>query len=132
MELPVKDYDYYWESIPIGKSNAIDYTALCCLWGCGDRQVRNILSALEAHDNDDEYALIRSSKNKGFYRTSDKDEIYSYERESHGRALSILSATKKCRRLLGEVDGQMTLDSLIELLREESVPERNKSEETAT
>lgn len=92
----------YWESIPIGKDNAITYPQLCRRWNCNERKVRYILNDLSRFDNGDNYILIRSSHGKGFYKTDNIEEIERYKRECTNRAKSLFSTLKKARRVLKE------------------------------
>lgn len=94
------DFDLFWSQIPIGKENAIDYTALCNMWDCSERTARLILHELSSIDNGDDYILIRSGKNKGFYRTDNPEEIEMYRREVLNKGRSMFVPLKKCDRLL--------------------------------
>ena len=93
-------YNYYWDSIPVGKENAATYTQLECMWLVGKRQVRKIMEHLSCYDNGDNYILIRSSRGGGFYRTDDPDDIAAYKRECYGRAMRVLTPLKKINRVL--------------------------------
>ena len=53
-------YERFWNTIPVGKENAIEYSELCLRWGVKDRVARKILQELGKHDNGDNYILIRS------------------------------------------------------------------------
>lgn len=99
----------YWNDVPIGKENAIDYYGLCALWGMRERTVRKILHDLSLYDNGDNYVLIRSSKNKGFYRTDDEVEIKAYRRECLSKGRSIFAPVRKCNRILNANGGQMDI-----------------------
>ena len=100
----------YWESLPIGKANRKTYNELCDLWSTNKRWVRNILHRLSEFDNGDGYVLIRSSKHSGFYKSNDREEIESYRREIISRATNTFAPLKKINRVLGEADGQITID----------------------
>ena len=43
----------YWESIPVGKENAISYAELECMWQMREREVRKTLAELSGFDNGD-------------------------------------------------------------------------------
>lgn len=90
----------YYNDIPIGKENAITYAELCFLWGKHIRSVREILEKLSYYDNGDNYILIRSSKNKGFYKTDDISDIMSYKKEYTHKAISNFAPSKKVNRVL--------------------------------
>lgn len=94
------NYEMYWNSIPIGKENAIGYEELCTLWNANERIVRKILQKLSATDNEDNYILIRSGKGKGFYRTDDADTIIRYKKECLNKGRSIFAPIKKINRVL--------------------------------
>lgn len=94
------DYEIYWNSIPIGKENAIGYEELCVMWNANERLVRKILQKLGEIDNRDDYILIRSGKGKGFYRTDDADTIIRYKKECLNKGRSIFAPIKKINRVL--------------------------------
>lgn len=99
----------YWNDIPVGKENAVDYYGLCQLWGMRERTVRKILHDLSLLDNGDNYVLIRSSKNKGFYRSDDEAEIKAYRRECLAKGRSVFAPVKKCNRILNANGQQMDI-----------------------
>ena len=103
------ELSFHWASIPVGKENAIDYFALCNLWDLSERRVRKILQELSYYDNGDNYILIRSSKNKGFYRTDDEAEIKAYRKECLNKGRSIFAPIKKCNRILRKDCGQLDI-----------------------
>lgn len=94
------DLEFYWESIPVGKQQAVSYVTLEHFWEVSERQVRKILEHLSCYDNGDNYILIRSSRGGGFYRTADPDDIATYKRECYGRAMKVLAPIKKINRVL--------------------------------
>lgn len=104
------DFDWYWSDIPIGKENAIDYSALCRMWDCSERTARAILHELSSRDNGDDYILIRSSKSKGFYRTDNHEEIEAYRKEILNKGRSIFVPVRKCNRILRKDDSQLVMD----------------------
>lgn len=103
------DFYYYYNSIPIGRENAITYPELCVLWGKSERQVRQILHDLSYIDNDDNYILIRSSHGKGFYKTDDVREIERYKKECINRAKRTFAPIRKINRVLNVNDMQLDL-----------------------
>ena len=92
----------YWESIPVGKKDRVTYSELCDKWGMSRRMVRLVLNRLASWDNGDDYILVRSSSARGFWRTSDRDEIKRYRREPLSRAKSYLRQLDKINRVLGD------------------------------
>lgn len=92
--------ELYWQEIPEGKENAVDYPRLCEMWGRSEREARRILHELSLYDNGDDFVLIRSGKSKGFYKTDDLDEIEAYRKECLSKGRSIFAPVKKCNRIL--------------------------------
>jgi hypothetical protein len=92
--------ELYWQEIPEGRENAVDYPRLCAMWDKNEREARRILHELSLYDNGDDFVLIRSGKSKGFYKTDDKDEIAAYRRECLSKGKSIFAPVKKCNRIL--------------------------------
>lgn len=98
----MKNLEYYWHCIGIGRENAVTYPQLCALWNCNARKVRQILHELSYMDNDDSYILIRSSHGKGFYKTDNIEEIERYKREVTNRAIHTFKSLRKIRRVIKE------------------------------
>ena len=101
---------YLWDTLPIGKENAVSYSELCSMWGVSKRVARKHLQLLGVYDNGDNLVLIRSSKGRGFYRTSNPAEIKAYKFECLHKGQSIIAAVKKCNRVLLDV-GETPEDS---------------------
>lgn len=93
-------YEEFWNSIPVGKENAIEYEDLCIRWGVKDRVARKILQELGKCDNGDNYILIRSSTGKGFYRTDEAETIMRFKKECLNKGRSIFAPIKKINRVL--------------------------------
>lgn len=110
--------ELYWNDIPIGKENAINYTQLRFLWNLCERQVRQKLHELSSYDNGDNYILVRSSSNKGFYRTDDPEEIEIYKNECLRKGKSIFAPVKKINRILREDTEQFTFENNLRVIRE--------------
>lgn len=100
----------FWNDIPVGRKNAVTYPALCAMWFCTERKARSILHELSRWDNGDSYVLIRSSKNKGFYRTNDAAEINAYRLECLAKGRSIFAPIRKCNRVLAINKDQLALE----------------------
>lgn len=92
--------ELYWQEIPEGKENAVDYPHLCEMWDRSEREARRILHELSLYDNGDDFVLIRSGRSKGFYKTDDTDEIEAYRKECLSKGRSIFAPVKKCNRIL--------------------------------
>lgn len=113
-----KELDYYWSTIPEGRENATDYPFLCLLWDVGERQARKILHELSIYDNGDDFVLIRSGKNKGFYKTNDPDEIKAFRRECLAKGRSNFAPVAKCNRILAaDGDRQLSFDNNLRAIR---------------
>lgn len=110
--------EFYWNDIPIGKANAVDYSYLSERWGKVDREVRKILHFLSAFDNGDDYILIRSSKGKGFYKTDDEKEIEAYRAECLQKGRSVFAPVKKINRVLSNNAEQFTFENNLRTVRE--------------
>lgn len=103
---------FYWNTIPVGANNAVDYPTLCSLWKCSERYVRRILHRLSCHDNGDDFILVRSAKGRGFYKTDDPEQIEAYRAECLNRGKSILAALKKINRIQGICPEQSMMEDL--------------------
>lgn len=110
--------EQYWNFVPIGKDNATDYPTLCSEWQMTERKVRQILHELSHYDNGDNYILIRSAKNKGFYRTDDKKTLEEYKRECLNKGRSIFAPVRKINRILNADDIQYSFDNNMKVVRE--------------
>lgn len=108
----------YWDDLPIGRDNAITYPTLGIMWGKDKRMVRAILHELSLYDNGDNYILIRSSKNKGFYKTDDEAEIKAYKRECLNKGRSVFAPVKKINRVLSANTDQYSLINNLRVIRE--------------
>ena len=108
----------YWNAIPIGKENALTYADLRIEWGCSERTARSILHELSLYDSGDDFILIRSARNKGFYRTDDKDEMKAYKKECLAKGRSIFAPVKKINRVLNANDVQYSLTNNLRVMRE--------------
>ena len=110
--------ELYWNELPIGRENAVDYPHLCERWDKCEREARRILHELSLYDNGDDFVLIRSGKSKGFYKTDNKDEIAAYRKECLNKGRSIFAPVKKCNRILKAESGQFELFNNLRTVRE--------------
>ncbi len=99
----VEDLWKYWDSIPVGRENALTYEQLEEMWGMSSRSVRRTLADLSRLDNGDNYILIRSSANKGFYLSDDPQDIAAYKKECRSRAVKTFAPLKKINRVLSDI-----------------------------
>ena len=111
--------ELYWADIPTNKKRAITYPELMKHWSASERVVRLILQELSSFDNGDNYILIRSAKNRGFYKTDDIKEIESYKRECMSRGLSSLAPIKKINRIFSGNSEQYAFENNLRVVREE-------------
>lgn len=104
----------YWDDIPTDDAGnvPVDYSTLCYLWRCDRRTARAILAELSAFDNGDNYILIRSSHNAGFFKTTNREKIANYRNEVYARAMNTLKPLKKIKRILNRNE-QITIDDLL-------------------
>lgn len=94
-----------YESIPIGKRNAVTKERLAEMWGYKtERHVREVIAKLRAMDNGDNYVILSSSHNKGFYRTDNVDEILAFKKETTNRARHTFRPLRKANRILKDMD----------------------------
>lgn len=96
--------EYYYNTIPYGKENAVTYAELCEMWKTNTRQARKILHELSLFDPMDDMVLIRSSNGKGFYRTDDLSIIKAFKKECTNKAKSNFAPLKKINRILNSSD----------------------------
>lgn len=112
-------FEFYWNDIPTVKEKAVTYEELQMWWNESKREVRFILQALSAYDNGDNFVLIRSSRNKGFYKTDDKETIEKYKKECLNKGLSTLAPIKKINRIMAENKEQFSFENNMRVIREE-------------
>lgn len=110
--------ELYWNEIPVEKENAITYAELTTNWNVTDRQARQILHELSAFDNGDNYVLIRSARNKGFYRTDDLLEMRKYKQECLNKGRSLFAPIKKINRVINANTKQFQLANNMRVIRE--------------
>ena len=109
----------YWNDIPTKKENAADYPTLCAWWQMDERRVRKILHQLSGIDNGDNYVLIRSSANRGFYKTDNTEEIEAYKRECLNRGRNVFAPIRKINRVLSANDSQYSMMNNLRVVRED-------------
>lgn len=110
--------ELYWNDIPVGRDNAVEYSDLMNWWGRDKREVRKILHRLSVWDNGDDYVLVRSGKARGFYRTDDPEEIKAYRAECLKKGRAVMAPAKKCNRVLGSSEQQYRIDNNLRVCRE--------------
>lgn len=113
-----KSLAMYWNAIPVGRENALTYTDLRIRWNVNERRARAILHELSLYDSGDDFILIRSGRNKGFYRTDNTEEMTAYKRECLAKGRSIFAPIKKINRVLNANDEQYSLSNNLRVIRE--------------
>lgn len=92
----MNDLDRLISAIPFGRENAIDRFALQERMGISDRKVRQLIE--DARNAG--LFIINNSDGRGYYQTTDLDEMERSYRSDRKRALSILRRQKALRRTL--------------------------------
>lgn len=111
--------DLFWNDIPTNRFEAVTYAVLQMWWGMGEREVRRALHELSYYDNGDNYVLIRSGRNKGFYKTDDESEIKAYKQECLNKGRSVFAPVKKINRILNANTDQFSLKNNLRVIRED-------------
>lgn len=92
----MNDLDRLIATIPYGRENAIDRTFLAQKMGLSDRKTRQLIE--DARNAG--LFIINNSDGRGYYQTTDLDEMERSYRSDRARALSILKRQKEMRRTL--------------------------------
>lgn len=92
---------FYYESIPVGRENAITRAELARLWNTSPDRVRHIIAALRAEDQGDDYIIYSSSspENPGYYKTDEPSERRAFMAETKRRAINTFKPLKKAQRI---------------------------------
>lgn len=90
----------YWDSLPIGKENAISYAELQERWNCCNRTAREILAQLSMFEDKSNFILIRSSRHKGFYKTDNIKEIEAFRKECLNRGRACFAPIHRINKVL--------------------------------
>lgn len=96
----------YYESIPIGKENAISREELCELCGKSARSVRRTIENLRSKDNGDDFVIVSTAHRAGYFRSSNRDEIRSFKGEVTRRGKHTFRPLRKANRILGVHNNQ--------------------------
>ena len=101
----------YYNSIPIGKENAISRAALAKMWNMSQDSVRHMIAILRAEDNGDDYIIYSSSNpsRSGYYRTDDPIDRRNFMRETKCRAINTFRPLKKAQRIENGDSNQFSL-----------------------
>jgi len=75
--------------IPYGRKNAISKPELCRLSGFHERSIRDIIKKANTRLVKEGFAIISSSRSRGYWITDDPKELKVYLREAERRANKI-------------------------------------------
>lgn len=91
----------FYDSIPVGRENAITRAELARLWGMSQDSVRHTIAALRAQDQGDDFIIFSSSspENPGYYKTDDAAERRAFMAETKSRAINTFKPLKKAQRI---------------------------------
>ena len=92
----MSDLDRLIATIPFGRENAVDRFFLSERLGLSDRKTRQLIE--DARNAG--LFIINNSDGRGYYQTTDLDEMERSYRQDRKRALSILKRQKALRRTL--------------------------------
>lgn len=93
--------DFYYNSIPVGRENAVTRDELARRWNVTEDRVRHIIAELRATDNGDNYIIFSNSdsKTRGYFKTDDPNERRAFMQETKGRAINTFKPLKKAQRI---------------------------------
>ena len=91
------------ESIPIGRENAVTRRQLCELTGMNDRMVRHQISKLRTEKSEDDMVIVSISRNRGYYRTNNPEEIAHFIAEMRKRIRATRYAIKTAETALAHI-----------------------------
>lgn len=111
--------ELFWDDIPTEKEAAVTYEELKQMWNRCERNVRKILQDLSSFDNGDNYILLRSGKNAGFYKTDNLAEIKEYKQECLNKGRSLFAPIKKINRVINANAEQFSVENNMRVIREE-------------
>ena len=86
------------EAIPYGRENAIPRRDLAAKLGVTDRKMREMVQGLRERG----FLVMNAQDGRGYYFSSDLDEIERQYRQDTARAMSILKRRKLMRSMLKE------------------------------
>ena len=110
----------YYESIPLGKENAISKFALAQLWNTSVREARRKVMLLRMEDNGDDFVIVSTSKSAGYYRSDNRDDIRSFKEEMSNRAKHTFRPIRKASRILGVDEQQYSFTNNLKMCRLEA------------
>lgn len=91
------------ETIPVGRENAVTRSRLCELTGASDREVRRQISQLRSEKSEDDMVIVSVSRNRGYYRTDNPEEIAHFIAEMRKRIRATRYAIKTAEAALAHI-----------------------------
>lgn len=110
----------HYESIPIGKENAVLRNHLCVLWNMDAREVRRKVAKLRSQDNGDDFVIVSTSNQAGYYRSDNRSDIENFKQEVSRRARHTFIPLKKVNRILGTHQNQVSMTNTLKMARIEA------------
>lgn len=98
----MNENDFYYDSIPVGRENAISREELARRWRMSEDAVRHKIAELRADDNGDKYIIFSSSdpSSRGYFKTAEMPEIRAFIAETINRANNTKKPLKKANRII--------------------------------
>lgn len=92
------------EHIPIGRENAVTRRQLCELTGLSDREVRRQISELRSVDDGTELVIVSLSNGRGYYRSSNPDEIRHFVAELRKRNRMVFRTIRTAEQVAHRIE----------------------------
>lgn len=92
------------EHIPIGRENAVTRRQLCELTGMNDREVRRQISQLRSVDDGTELVIVSLSNGRGYYRSSNPDEIRHFIAEMRKRNRMVFRTIRTAEQVAHRIE----------------------------
>lgn len=92
------------EHIPIGRENAVTRRQLCDLTGLSDREVRRQISQLRSVDDGTDMVIVSLSNGRGYYRTSNPDEIRHFIAEMRKRNRMVFRTIRTAEQVAHRIE----------------------------
>ena len=111
----------YYETIPVGRENAITREELANKWGVSQDKARHIIAELRAVDQGDDFIIFSSSdpQNPGYYKTADPAERRAFMAETKRRAINTFKPLKKAQRIENGNSNQYSLCNNLKIYRKD-------------
>ena len=100
--------------IPIGRENAIPWQELALKWNTDQRGVRLIIAELRASKSGDGYAILSTTRGRGYWRSDNSEEIDGFVAEIEAMSRHLHLATKDAKRILKDLRAQKEYKKLLD------------------